>query len=108
MLMVEIQEHLVSAFILFLHLLVLKITTCSHPAVNLVAEGLNMLRCAQLRFEFLNGFDIFVARCEHAERDIDTLRVRGVDHGGVNLSGGAEMGAALSGQRDDFSAPAHA
>lgn len=105
MLAVKIQQHLVSPLVLLPDPLVLQVGARGHPAVDLVAEGLDVLCFAARRkvlAERFHGVGVFVAGREHAEGDLDAFGVGGVDHGGVDFGGGGEGGAGLGGQGDDL------
>lgn len=102
MLVVEIEQHLVSTLILLLDLLVLEITTSGHPSVDLVAEGLDVVLHAQCLSKFLDCVRVFVAGCEHAEGNFDSSGIGGVDHGGVDFGDGGEGGAGLGCQGDNL------
>ena len=97
MLVVEIQQHAITPLILLPHPLVLQIRPRGHPAVDLVAERLDVVGHAQRLAEFLHGGGVFVAGGEHAEGDFDPFGVGGVDHRGVDFGGGGEGGAGLGG-----------
>lgn len=102
MLVVEVEQHLVPALVLLLDLLVLEIATSGHPAMNLVAEGFDVIVYAQGLAELFHRVRIFVAGCEHAEGYFDAFGVCGIDHGGVDFGDGGEGGAGLGGQGDDL------
>ena len=97
MLAVKIQQHLVSALVLLLDPLVFQVTAGGHPAVDLVAKGLDVLCARQVLAERFHGVGVLVAGGEHAEGDLDALGVGGVDHGRVDFGGGGEGGAGLGG-----------
>lgn len=102
MLVVKIEQHLVSTLILLLDLLVLEVTTSGHPSMDLVAEGLDVVLHAQCLSKFLDCVRVFVAGCEHAEGNFDFFGIGGIDHGGVDFGDGGEGGAGLGGKGDDL------
>ena len=97
MLVVEIQQHAIPPLILLAHPLIFQIRARGHPAVELVAERLDVVGDAESLAELRHGGGVFVAGGEHAEGDLDPFGVGGVDHCGVDFGGGGEGGAGLGG-----------
>ncbi len=97
MLVVEIEQHLIATLILLPGPLILEVATGSHPAMHLVAEGLNVVFYGQGLAEFLHRVGVLVAGCEHADGYFDALGVGGIDHGGVDFGDGGEGSAGLGG-----------
>ena len=115
MLMIEVKQDLISALILLLNLLILEIATTNdherssllnpwdsdrdlpsgHPPMHLITKSLNMIRHSQRFPKFLHLLRILIFRSKHADGDLDTLGVIGVDHSGVDFGGGREVGAGL-------------
>lgn len=107
MLSKESQECLVATLVLLLHAWVLEVRARCHPAVDLVAEGLDVLGALQVRLELLDVVGRLVLGGEQAERDLDLLGVGRVDHGRVALGGGGEGRVGGRGRDgDDLAAPA--
>lgn len=103
MLVVKVEQHLITTLILLLDLFILEVASSGHPSVDLVAKGLNVVLHTQRLPKLLDRIRVFVAGCEHAEGNLDALGVGRVDHCGVNFGDGGEGGAGLSGQGDDLS-----
>lgn len=57
----ELQDSLVSALILLAHLGVLQVRSCSHPAVDLIRESLDMLGDLQVCLKVLDILDRLVS-----------------------------------------------
>ena len=73
----------------------------------LIGKDLNVLLALQVRLELLHVLGGLVAGREHADRDFDVRGIRGVDHGGVAFSSGAEGRGGCGGREgDDLPAPA--
>ena len=97
MLAVEIEQHLVAPLVFLPGPLILQVAAGGHPAVDLVAKGLDVVLRAQVLAELRHRVGVFVAGREHAEGYLDAFGVVGVDHGGVDFGGGGEGGAGLGG-----------
>ena len=95
--MIKIQQHAITPLILLPHPLIFQIAPRRHPAVHLVPERLDVVGGAERLVELLHGGGVLVAGGEHAEGDLDSLGVGGVDHCGVDFGGGGEGGAGLGG-----------
>ena len=67
-----------------------------HPTMNLVGEGLYVVGRLEVLFEPFDSFLVFVAGCEHAERDVNPLRVVWIYHCWMNLGSSAERCARLA------------
>lgn len=90
MLVVEIEQHLVSALVLLLDLLVLEVTASGHPSMDLVAESLDVILHTQRLSKLLDCIRVFVAGCKHAEGNFDSFGVGGIDHCGMDFGDGGE------------------
>jgi hypothetical protein len=103
----ELNNGLVTPFVLLLNTGVVKVGTSSHPAMDLILKGLNVLSHLEVVLELLNLlFRFFLGGKQHS-RDRDSLSVRGIDHGGVDLgSNGEGVGVSLDTESDDFATPA--
>ncbi len=97
MLVVEVEQHLVSTLVFLLDLFVLEVATSGHPAMDLVTEGLDVVFPAQGLAELFHCVRVLVAGGEHAEGYLDAFGVCGIDHGGVDFGDGGEGGAGLGG-----------
>lgn len=107
MLVEEVQDGLVSPFILLAHLRVLEVGPRRHPAVDLGREGLDVVGGLQVVLESLNGLGILVLGGQHRHGDGDCFGVLGVDHGRVTLHGSLEDLVVLAGRkRRDLTTPA--
>ena len=107
MLVEEVQDGLVSPFILLEHLGVLEVGPRRHPAVDLSREGLDVVGGLQVVLESLDGLGILILGGEHRHGDGDCLGVLGVDHGRVTLHGSLEDLVVLAGrERRDLTTPA--
>ena len=100
--MVEIEQDLIPTLIFLPDLLILQVATSSHPAMDLVAESLNVVFHAQSLAELFHRVFVLIAGREHAEGYFDAFGVSGIDHGGVDFGDVGEGGAGLGGQGDDL------
>ena len=122
-LVVKVQQNLIPAFVLGLDTCVFQIAPTaspisnhstnpspssnfplqkehspgSHPAVHLVAKGLNVALHGKFFLKLLYGFRVLVFGCKHAEGHLDALGVGGVDHGRVDFCDSREGGVGLGG-----------
>lgn len=102
----ERQQGLVAAFVLGLDSVVAQVGASSHPAVDLVGKGLNVLGNGEGVLKLLDVFGGLVARGEQDEGNLDAGSVGGVDHGRVHRgSSGKGVGRFLDGQSNGLPAP---
>ena len=87
---VELKQYLIPTLVLLSDPIILEVPTSRHPAMNLVAESLNVVIHRQILAELFDGIGVFVAGREHAEGHLDAFGVGGVDHGGVDFGDGGE------------------
>lgn len=126
MLSKEVQDRLVAAGIFLLDALVRQVRTGSHPAMNLVRKGLDMLGTGKGSLELLDVLGVLVLRGQHDQRNLDPagegisttlarcgaglcslLSVLRVNHSRVDLGSDLEWAlAGREGQRDNLGAPA--
>lgn len=103
----EIKRSAITALILLLHVLILKITPGRHPAVDLGRESLDIVIRLQPRVELGHIVGVLVLTRQQGHGDIDVLGVIRVQHGRVALHGRLEcfvLGA--GGENADLAAPA--
>lgn len=102
MLVEEVQHHLIPTLILFLNLLLLKVTACRHPAVNLVWEPFYNVRNLDTLLPLLNIVFRLIAGRKHDVGNLDAGGVVASNHGGVARSGDLELCAFHGRQIDNL------
>ncbi|KUI57634.1 hypothetical protein VP1G_10946 [Cytospora mali] len=74
----ESQDRLVTTSVFLQDSLVLQVGASSHPAVDLVTEGLDVLGSSQIGLEFLDVLDGLVLGGQQDKRNFDSVKVGSV------------------------------
>lgn len=106
MLLKEAQSSLVASLILLANFFVLEVRPSRHPAVDLGREGLHIMVNPKVGTESLDVLGILVLGSQHGHGDSDILSIIGINHGGMALHRGLELGVLGRGQACDLSTPA--
>ena len=102
----EGEGNLVAPLVFLLDRWVVQVCPRSHPAVDLVGEGLDVLGDLETGLVALDVVGRLVLGREHAHGDLDLLGVGSIQHGRVDLDGGLELGRLARDERGDLTAPA--
>ena len=73
-----------------------------HPAMDLIAKGLDIVLDVQSLAELLHRLCVFISGSEQRDWHGDFLRVGGINHCGVHLGDSGEDSARAGGQRDNL------
>ena len=103
----ELNHSLIAPLILSTNVIVFEVRARRHPAVDLVAEGLNVLGAGERGLVLLNVLSVLVLRREQAKGHLDFGRLGRVHHRGVHLDAGLEGVLRRRGHEGDYlAAPA--